>query len=645
MKIFRMFPFKVFIMTICSIYLSFFNKRIISIIYGLFSVIAVNHLFAATLQVGNASVILMAGQTIEITLYSSKPISGDLTARGAFQSGDVLFTPGPGCHLSAHGCTLMITAAPSSQRYTAVPVVVSESGANNKPVFALSVIRPGEPAPVKTKLPEVVSTPHMLSDEIGSELTFTFTNTTASVLNNLTAVELPIGVSSSICPTVAPNATCTLKLVVNDVAQAGDSVIAIQSEQGVLQNRILSLTTSKKIAHKPNDIPSQKPEMILTAGNLSATIIPHSLGSQLYTSSSNGPVYQMLQVTNNGGSSVTLDTPVIDGTNRSSFTIDTTASDYAGSPIFCNNAPTLSNGQSCEIIITSQLGDPTSAPATATLTISDGAGGDTLTFNLIDTTYVYAGGGFNALGNTSVSGGGLLAQCTANTCTNALQGNMSDNFSSTYSGVGQWINAMTVTSTGNLIVGGVFGAIGGATTGTSSNAALLAQCIPGAVAGNACFNQLGSSSNSNVSNNAYIDAITAPFLISSSNFIVLGGDFSQIKGASSGPPSNRLLARCSYSGVTAGTSCISYMGSRYANQAIAALNTLGSSSSSPLVNTGGLFTQIAGYPGSPPSTGSTFARCTNGSCSGGMTDNHSILGMSDDGTSLLMGGTFNQITG
>jgi len=301
------------------------------------------------------------------------------------------------------------------------------------------------------------------------------------------------------------------------------------------------------------------------------------------------------------------------------------------------------------MMITSTLGDPTSPPTTATLTISDGVGTDTLTFGLTDTTYVYAAGGFNTLGNANVSGGNLLGQCTAGTCTNALQGESGNNYALENSSVGQWINALAVTPTGNLIVGGTFGEIGGATSGISgTTAALLAQCIPGPVSGNACFNQI-SGSNPYAFNNGYINAITAPFLNGGFNYMAVGGDFKQIRATSTS--TGRLLAKCQYTGVVSNTTCNNYLStssSKYADHAIAALNTLGSTSGTPRVNTGGLFTQIAGYPTSPPSSGSTFAQCTSGNCTQGMgvnNPNHSILGMSDDGTNLYIGGTFTQIGG
>ncbi len=474
----------------------------------------------------------------------------------------------------------------------------------------------------------------------------------------LKMVQLPIGISSSICPTVAPGATCTLKLVVDDFVEAGDFVISIKSDNGILQHRVLSIPAPKVVTQKSADILSSRPIVVLTAGSLTAVVRPHEISTSYYTSSSNGPVYQLIQVTNNGAGSVTLNTPVISGTDASSFSIDTTSADYVGTPTFCNNAPPLANGDSCQIIIKSTLGNPSAAPLTATLTIEDGVSADTLTFDLTDTTYVYAGGGFNALGNASVSGGSLLVECTAGTCTNALQGTTGNNYSSTNFSVGQWINALSITSTGNLMAGGVFGAIGGATSGASSGtAALLAQCIPGGtVTGNACFNQINTG-NTYAFNNAYIDAITAPFAISTSNFIALGGDFNQIKG-SSAASSGRLLAKCQYNGVVAVSTCNTYIGSgtvgvsKYANSAIAALNTLGSTSGNPLLGVGGLFTQIANYPTSAPSSGTTFARCTNGStgsCSQSMDSNNpnsSILGMGDDGTSnLYMGGTFTRIGG
>ena len=125
-----------------------------------------------------------------------------------------------------------------------------------------------------------------------------------SALTHLTADQLPTGVSSSICPTVEPGATCTLRLVVKDTTEAGDAVISIQSDQGVLHDRILSISTPNIVTQKPLALPSSNPSMTLTAGSLSATTIPHTIGSAYYTSSSNGPVYQMIQVTNNGSSSV-----------------------------------------------------------------------------------------------------------------------------------------------------------------------------------------------------------------------------------------------------------------------------------------------------------------------------------------------------
>lgn len=549
--------------------------------------LATKIIFAATLELGSPSVILTAGQTVEIPLSSTEAIASDLTANGAFQSGDVSFTAGPGCHLSSNGCTLMITASPNSKNYMAEPVIVSESAASNKPIFMLSIINPNGYIP-HTEVAKI------------NWPTPIFSNKKKTVLaNNVQHNHLPI---------------------------------------------------------------------TLTAGDLSAVIEPHGTGTSDYSSSSNGPVYQLINITNNGAGSIRLDTPAISGTDASSFSIDTTSSDYAGSPTFCNHAPTLANGDSCKIIITSTRDDPRSAAKTATLTISDGISADTLTFTLKDTTYVYAAGGFDTLGAASVTGGDLLAECTAGTCFNALQDatgnnctpgqqNTGDNCATTNYSVGQWINALALTPTGNLMVGGVFGAIGGAVSGASSGspsngkAALLAQCTPGPVAGNACINQInqnGSLNNAYAFNNAYIDAITPPFAISSSNYMAVGGDFNQIR-AFAAASSGRLLAKCQYSGTTANSTCNTYIGSglitsKYANNTIAALDTLGSTSGTPVVNTGGLFTQIAGS--TAVSTGTTFGSCTSGSfgsCTKDMGSNNpdsSILGMTDDGSYLYMGGAF-----
>lgn len=202
--------------------------------------------FAATLQLGSRSIVITAGQTIEIPISSSRPIAGDLAARGAFEANDVTFTPGPGCHLSAHDCTLLITAAPNSKEYTAVPVVVSESAATNTPVFSLSVIYPGESAPIHTELPKIVSKPIKLSSQIGSTVMVKVTNTTQQTLTHLAASQLPSGIYSHVCPTIKPGATCSLRLDVNDTPQAGYAVIALQSDQGILLDQILAVTPPTK---------------------------------------------------------------------------------------------------------------------------------------------------------------------------------------------------------------------------------------------------------------------------------------------------------------------------------------------------------------------------------------------------------------
>jgi hypothetical protein len=630
------------------------KAKIAAIISLCSAMIAGSPLFADTLQVGSASVVVTAGQTVEIPLSSTFPIAGDLTANGAFQPGDVTFIDGPGCHLSAHDCTLLITAARTSRDYTAVPVVVSESGATNTPIFAVSVVHPGEPLPSQIHLPPLASSPVMLSPEEGSGVAFQVKNTTLHPLTDVMAFDLPSGVNSSVCPMIAPGETCTLRLAVNHTPPAGHFVMSIQSDQGVFLDQVLSIRTSAVRAPKPVTALLPVHSSILTSGSLSAVIQPHGTSTAYYTRSSNGPVYQMIVITNHGGSAVTLDIPPISGTDAASFSIDTIGADYSGHPTVCNDGTTLAAEDSCEIIIKSTLGDPGLVPATATLTISDGVGPDTLTFSLADTTYVYAAGGFNILGNASVSGGDLLAECTAGRCSNALQGTTGNNYASANFSVGEWINALAATSTGNLIVGGTFGAIGGASSGATSGtaAALLAQCTPGSVTGNACINQITGTS-PYAFNNAYIDAVTAPFSILTTSYVALGGDFSQIRN-SSVSSSRRMLAKCEYDGTAASSTCNNYIGvaaisSKYATAAISALDTLGSISGTALVNVGGLFTEIAGYPSSPPSTGTTFASCTSGSsgsCSksmGSSNPNGSILGMTDDGRSLLyMGGVFTQ---
>ena len=339
-------------------------------------------------------------------------------------------------------------------------------------------------------------------------------------------------------------------------------------------------------------------------------------------------------MTNNG---VTQPLSVaITGSGAASFSLDNKASDY-GVNLNCAAMGHIGARESCLVIVKGKIGDPNQAPETATLTIR-GADRNVVRFILTDTTYVYAAGGFNTLGNASVSGGSLLAQCTAGTCSNAL-GTSGNNYASTYFSVGQWINALAVTSTGNLIVGGVFGAIGGATSGaTSGTAALLAQCTPSSTAG-ACINQIGTGiSNPYAFENAYIDAITAP---QATNFMYLGGDFNKIRGFSV-TPGGKMLAKCGYSGTSPNQACNSYLVSpRYANKAISAVDYFQGQ-----VSVGGLFTQINNYPLTVPLTGTTFASCTTLVCSQGMDSNNpngSILGMTNDGINLYMGGAFTSI--
>src|SRR5262249_25573569 len=153
----------------------------------------------------------------------------------------------------------------------------------------------------------------------------------------------------------------------------------------------------------------------------------------------------------------------------------------------CASMPRITSGESCLVIVKGEVGDPRKVPQRATLTLR-GESDNLVVFDMTTTTYVYVAGGFNTLGNANVSGGDLLAECTAGTCSNALQGTTGNNYSEMNFSVGRWINALSVTSAGNLLVGGVFDSIGGATSGASSGtAALVAQCTPGPVTGNACI--------------------------------------------------------------------------------------------------------------------------------------------------------------
>ena len=537
--------------------------------------------FASTLQLGTTSVVLVAGQTVEVPLSSDLPIAANLTASGAFEAGDVTFTAGPECHLSPRDCTLLITASPNSKDYTAVPVRVSEAAANNMPVFTLSVVHPGEPLPVNVELPKNYSLPPMFANQQDSNKTTTVTNITEHS-------------TSSVNSTPAP------------LQRSGNALFYAVAEP---HPGLIGLTAQ-------------------TSNN--------------FTESTNGPAYQIVALTNNDVSQPL--SVAITGAGADSFSIDNEASDY-GANKNCATTANIAAGDSCLVIVKSKVGDPRQAPQTATLTVQ-GNSNNITSFNLTDTTYVYVAGGFNNLGNASVSGGDLLAQCTAGTCSNALQGTSGNNYASTNFSVGQWINALAVTPAGNLIVGGVFGEIGGATSGaTSGTAALLAQCTPGSVAGNACINQIGTGiSNPYAFNNAYINAITPP---QSTNFMYLGGDFTNIRGYSV-TSGQKMLAKCGYSGTSPNQTCNSYLGTgvvstRYANKAISAVDYFNSQ-----VSVGGLFTQINNYPSSAPSSGTTFASCTSSVCSQGMgydNPNGSILGMTDDGINLYMGGVFTQIGG
>ncbi len=607
--------------------------------------------FSATLRIGSPSVVVTAGQTVEIPVSSSRPIVGDLTAHGAFEGDDVTFTPGPGCHLSAHGCTLLIKASPTSKDYTAVPVVVSESAATNTPVFALSVIYPGASAPLHAQLPKVVAKPIRLSSEIGSTVVIRVTNTTQDVLNNLSALQLPVGITSTSCSNVLPGETCSLTVGVNSTPKTGFFVVAIGSDQGVLVDRILNIsapTESSKPIHADPVTFDATPRLQRSGSALFYAIAEPHLGLSAalnstpndFTANTNGPAYQIIRLTNKSGNrplSVSLS-----GLGAHRFRFDKQRSDF-GINQNCLEKTSIASGESCLVILKGKVGDPREAPQTAILAIK-GNKNEVARFKLTTTTYVYAAGGFDTLGNATVStesGGSLLVQCTAGTCANALQGTSGNNYASKNVSLGSWINALTVTPSGNLIVGGVFGAIGGATSGaTSGTAALLAQCTPGAVSGNACINQI-SATYPYAFNNAYIDGLA--FSSGTNSYIYVGGDFSTIRNTTVTPNTNKLLARCNYSGVSSNPTCINYFSSisNYANNTIVALDYLNSA-----LNVGGLFTQVKGYPSSLPESGTTFASCSTSSCSKGMgsyNPNGSILGMSDDGTNLYMGGAFTQI--
>lgn len=546
--------------------------KIIAIISACAAMIAAGTLLAMTLPVASDLIVVMAGQTVEIPLSSSIPIASDLTASGDFQRGDVRFTAGPGCHLSANGCTLWVTVAATSKDYARVPVLVSAAAATNTAVFELSVTHSRGDLLNNAKLPKLVLIP-------------TASNHSGNVI---TAV-----------PATAP---------------------AVNHPPAPLQRSGNALFNGLAEAH---------PGLGSTLKDANADFTPNT----------NGPVYQIVTLTNYDVAQPLVVT--ISGDGASSFSLDDQLSDY-GAKQNCAALTSIAAGDSCLVIVKGKVGDPSQAPQTAILTIR-GDDDNIATFTLTNTTYIYAAGGFNALGNASVSGGDLLAECTAGTCSNALQGMSGNNYATTNFGVGQWINALSVTPAGNLMVGGVFGAIGGATSGSSSTtASLLAQCTPGSVLGNACINQMNGGSNNYAFNHAYIDAITAPFLIGSNNFMAVGGDFTQIRGFAT---TGQMLAKCLYSGTSATPTCNTYLTTttKYANNAIVALDYFNSK-----VNSGGLFTQIAGYPTSAPSSGTTFASCTTSSCTqsmGSNNPNNSILGVTDDGANLYIGGAFTRIGG
>lgn len=533
--------------------------------------------FAATLQAETSSVILVAGQTVEIPLSSDQLIAGNLTASGDFEPGDVTFTAGPECYLSPQGCTLLITASSTSKDYTAVPVRISEAAATNMPVFTLSVVHPSGPIPTNTELPKNYSLPPVVSNQANNQNIAAATNTSQNYH------------------------------------------ISLNSSPATLQRSGNALFYAVAEPHP-------------------APLALNSNAGTHFTQTTDGPAYQIVSLTNND-----VNQPLsvaITGSNADSFSIDNEATDY-GANKNCATTNNIATGDSCLVIVKGKVGDPSQAPQTAKLTIQ-GSNNNVTSFNLTNTTYVYAAGGFDTLGNASVSGGDLLAQCTAGTCSNALQGTTGNNYASTQFSVGQWINALAVTDNGNLLVGGVFGAIGGATSNaTSGTKALLAQCTPGNFASASCTNQLGTTGNNYASSNAYINAID--IYTSGSNYIAVGGDFSQIKSISM-TSGERVLTRCNYNGVNSSTSCANYLGaSKYANKAISSLDYL-----NDRMNVGGLFTQIAAYPTTAPASGTTFASCTTSSCDNDMGSNNpnsSILGMTDDGINLYMGGVFTQIGG
>ena len=538
------------------------------IIYSFIYIIISFNVFASQLPIHQNQFVVTAGKTIEIPIKSNHPIAGDLTATGDFNSDDLQFIPSPNCHLSLNNCSLLVKAAPTSKKYTSIPITVSESTTTNQPVFLLSVRYKGDPTPANTT-PSAI---HLIS-------TLSHNQTPTSNSNQLNTV---------------------IQYKAEPLQRSGNKLFYAIAER-----------------HPGNNLITQ------TNNSFNA-----------YT---NGPSYQIVKLTNKDQKQpLSIE---LTGEGADSFLIEHKSS-YYGANKNCINLNNINSNDSCLLIIKGKIGSPNEAPKTALLTIR-GAKNNISTFNLTVTTYVYAAGGFNTLGNAKVSVGDLIAECTAGTCSNALQGT-GNNYATTNSSIGQWINALSITNNGTLLVGGVFGAIGGATSGASSGpAALLAQCTPGIVTGNSCINQIntGSSTNPYAYNNAYIDAIKQ-----SSTNLYLGGDFSNIKTISV-TTGKKILARCNYTGTSAAPGCSNYLSSttNYANKTISAIDFFNTQ-----LSVGGLFTQIAGYPTSAPSSGTTFASCSNSTCSQGMGSNNpngSILGITNNGTNLYMGGTFTTIGG
>ncbi len=212
---------------------------------------------ATQLSVSPSSILLEKGDAQDVTLTNTgpNPIDGGLIFTG---TGNDISVVGVGCLNLAAGasCSLNIAAATNSNNYTALPIEIMSANSSNSPTVAVTV---GKPA--------LTLAANYYPLELGNSLVISVTNNTGFTANNVTVLNLPIGVSSTNCASIAPGSGCNLTLTAANNATVGSYNNLSVGGSNTVNDPVFTLDVAPVLLSIPTGI-----FYVPTTGSVSLTI-------------------------------------------------------------------------------------------------------------------------------------------------------------------------------------------------------------------------------------------------------------------------------------------------------------------------------------------------------------------------------------